>query len=209
MMYTGYMKKSGITHIVGIDEVGRGPIAGPVAVGACSVPADFDFYFCKGIQDSKKLTAKMREDWEKKIVLAQKEGKLLVAVTFVSSKVIDTKGLSYAIKKALATSLRKVATDPKYTQVLLDGGLKAPEDFIHQKTIIKGDEKEPVISLASIVAKVIRDRHMVKLSKRYAHYDFHIHKGYGTRLHYQKIAEHGLSPEHRRSFLKGLKNVVK
>ncbi|MEN9614183.1 MAG: ribonuclease ribonuclease [Candidatus Parcubacteria bacterium] len=198
-----------ITHIVGIDEVGRGPIAGPVAVGACSVSADFDFSFCKGIRDSKKLTAQKREEWEKKIVLAQKEGKLSYAVTFVSSRVIDTKGLSYAIKKALATSLKKVVHDPRSTQVLLDGGLKAPLEFTYQKTIIKGDEKEPVISLASIVAKVMRDRHMVKLSKHYLHYDFHIHKGYGTRAHYQKILEHGLSPEHRRSFLKGLKDVEK
>jgi ribonuclease HII len=201
------MKKIRTEWIIGIDEVGRGPIAGPVAVGACCVPVDFDFSFCRGIRDSKKLTARGREEWEKKIVLAQKEGKLSVAVTFVSSTVIDTKGLSYAIKKALASSLKKVSCDSQNTLVLLDGGLKAPEDFKNQKTIIKGDEKEPVISMASIVAKVTRDRHMVKLSKRFPEYDFHIHKGYGTRAHYQKIAEHGLSPEHRRSFLKGLKNV--
>ncbi|MEK9131327.1 MAG: ribonuclease HII [Patescibacteria group bacterium] len=203
------MRKNTIRYIVGIDEVGRGPIAGPVAVGACSVPADFDFSFCRGIRDSKKLTARGREEWEKKIMYAQEEGKLLYAVAFVSSKAIDTKGLSYAIKKALATSLRKVTTDPKYTQVLLDGGLKAPAEFIYQKTIVKGDEKEPVISLASIVAKVTRDRHMVKLSKQYPHYDFHVHKGYGTRAHYQKLKRYGLSPEHRRSFLKGLKDVDK
>ena len=201
------MKK--IRHIVGIDEVGRGPIAGPLAVGACSVPVDFDFSFCNGIRDSKKLTAKVRETWEQKIILAKKEGRLSYAVTFVSRAMIDTRGLSYAIKKALMSSLKKVASDSSSTQVLLDGGLKAPSEFIYQKTIIKGDEKEPVISLASIVAKVARDRHMMKLSKRYPHYDFHVHKGYGTRAHYQKLKRYGLSPEHRRSFLKGLKDVDK
>ncbi len=203
------MKKNSITHIVGIDEVGRGPIAGPVAVGACCVRTDFDFSFCKGIRDSKKLTPKMRAVWERKILLAQKEGELKVAVTFVSSRVIDTKGLSYAIRKALVTSLKKVSGDPRKIRVLLDGGLKAPLEFLHQQTIIKGDENEPVISMAPIVAKEIRDRHMTKLSKRFPQYDFHIHKGYGTRVHYQKIQKHGISPEHRRSFLKGLKNVEK
>lgn len=203
------MKKTSVTHIVGIDEVGRGPIAGPVAVGACCVPIDFDFAFCRGIRDSKKLSPQKRQEWEQKILLAQKEGKLRVAVTSVSSRMIDARGLAYAIRSALATSLKKVSGDPRKTRILLDGGLMAPEDFVYQKTIIKGDEKEPVISMASIVAKETRDRHMMMLSKRYPQYDFHVHKGYGTRAHYQKITEHGLSPEHRRSFLKRLENVEK
>ena len=93
---------------------------------------------------------------------------------------------------------------PKKCLVLLDGGLRAPKRFMYQKTIIRGDEKEYAIALASIMAKVTRDRKMVKLSKKYPLYGFNSHKGYGTKKHYEKIKKCGLCELHRRSFLKQL-----
>lgn len=206
------MKKTSTKYIVGIDEVGRGPIAGPVAVGAVCVDmkyakaqlsrTDFRELF-SGIKDSKKLSPEKREEWFAKICLAQKAGVLDFAVTFISAKEIDTKGLAPAIKKALQKSLKKVVSDLVNTQVLLDGSLYAPTEYVNQKTIVKGDLKEPIIGLASIVAKVSRDRLMISCADRYPQYDFEIHKGYGTKRHYEKIKRHGLSSLHRKSFLKG------
>jgi ribonuclease HII len=121
-------------------------------------------------------------------------------VTFQSEKVIDNKGLSFAIKKALRTSLLALKKAPESAKVLLDGGLKAPPEFKDQKTIIKGDEKEMVIALASITAKVLRDRKMIRLGKKYPAYGFEIHKGYGTKGHYEAIKKYGLLNEHRISF---------
>ena len=198
------------TYIIGIDEVGRGPLAGPVAVGAVifwgkAVPKKL-----RPGKDSKKLSVRLREEWFTKIQMAEGCGELAYAVSFVSSKIIDSRGLRFAIRKALATSLQKVFKKRNVKAgecyVLLDGGLSAPAQFPHQKTIIKGDEKEPIISLASIAAKVLRDRKMCVLAKKYPNYDFEVHKGYGTAGHYKKIKQHGLSPIHRRSFLKKLVN---
>jgi ribonuclease HII len=204
-----------LRYLVGIDEVGRGPIAGPVAVGAMCVDmehakatlsrAEFRELF-SGIKDSKKLSPKKREEWFAKICLAQKVGTLDFAVTFVSAKEIDINGLAIAIKKALQRSLKKVAPDPANTQVLLDGSLYAPAEYKNQKTIIKGDLKEPVIGFASIVAKVMRDRQMLAYAKKYPQYDFEIHKGYGTKKHYEKMKKYGISPLHRKSFLKSFIN---
>ncbi len=205
------MKKVNLKYVVGIDEVGRGPIAGPVAVGAVCVDvkhakaklsrARFRDLF-SGIKDSKMISPENREVWFTKICLAQKTGVLDFAVTFISAKEIDEKGLAPSIKKALQKSLQKVAPDPANIQVLLDGSLYAPTEYVNQKTIIKGDLKEPIIGLASIVAKVKRDRLMVAYAKKYPEYNFEIHKGYGTAKHYGKLKKYGLSPLHRKSFLK-------
>ena len=192
-------------YTIGIDEVGRGPIAGPVALGA--------FVFLKRgasrkfaeVKESKQLSEDQREEWFAKIVGAQKRGLVDYCVTFQSEKVIDKKCLSFAIHTALNKSVESVRkhlkVDYKDVQVLLDGGLKAPPEYIHQKTIIKGDEKEMVIALASICAKVLRDRKMIKLGKKYPEYGFEIHKGYGTKKHFGAIKKYGLLKEHRRSFL--------
>ena len=96
----------------------------------------------------------------------------------------------------------KFKLEPSECLVLLDGNLKAPKEFKNQETIVKGDEKEPVISLASIIAKVSRDRYIVDLSKKYPEYEFERHKGYGTKLHYEMLKEHGLCNIHRRTFIK-------
>jgi ribonuclease HII len=197
-----------VKYIIGIDEAGRGPLAGPVAVGVCLVGTQMSRKNFPGIRDSKKLTEKMREEWFSRMQELQKAGKLCFAATLISNKIIDKKGISFAIKKAMSVSLKKIKVTKKFktsqTQVLLDGGLRAPEEFIFQKTIIKGDEKEFSISLASIAAKVIRDRYMKKVAKKYPLYDFGIHKGYGTAKHIATIKNQGISAIHRQSFLKNL-----
>jgi len=196
-------------YLIGIDEVGRGPIAGPVAVGAFVFLKRNLAKLFKGVKESKQLSEAKREEWFAKILEIQKNGHIDFCVSFQSRKKIDSKGLSWAIKQAVRSSLNKVCCnstiDSNNCTVLLDGGLKAPAEFLNQKTIIKGDEKEIVIALASICAKVMRDRRMIKLGKKYPEYGFEIHKGYGTRKHYEAIKKFGMLDEHRRSFLKGRK----
>lgn len=204
--------KSKIRILIGIDEVGRGPIAGPVAVGAFVFLKPGARKLFRGVKESKQLSEQKREEWFGQIKIAQKSGGLDFRVTFQSEKVIDTRGLSYAIKKALTTSLndlmksmkKSFGISPNMVRVLLDGGLKAPTNYPNQKTIIKGDEKEMVIALASICAKVLRDREMNLLGKKYPQYGFERHKGYGTSGHYKAIKKYGMLNTHRRSFLKNL-----
>jgi len=201
--------KKRLQYLVGIDEVGRGPLAGPVAVGACLISVSeikrlrAEGFF-KNIKDSKKLSEKKREEWLLKIKELKEKGDLNYHIAFVSNKTIDDKGIAHCIKLAIKNSLKKLKADPLRSMVLLDGGLKAPAEFNLQKTIIKGDEKEPIISLASIAAKVARDQKMVAYSKKFPQYGFEIHKGYGTALHCRKIRENGLSELHRKSFCKNL-----
>lgn len=187
---------------IGIDEVGRGPIAGPVAVGAFTILDPKASKLFRGVKESKQLTETQREEWFSVIEKAKKDGHVDFCVTFQSEKIIDTRGLSFAIKKALSISLNSLEINPNEALVLLDGGLKAPAEYVNQKTIIKGDEKEKVIALASICAKVLRDRKMNKLAKKYSEYGFEMHKGYGTKAHYMAIIQFGLLDTHRRSFLK-------
>lgn len=192
-------------YIIGIDEAGRGPLAGPVAVGGVVITERFNKKFFKGVKDSKQLTPEERELWFTLITEAKRRGDLDYAVSLVSESVIDKHGITYAIKLGIARVLKHLNAPPDETQVFLDGSLKAPKEYMHQTTIIKGDEKVPIISLASICAKVVRDRRMVKLSKKFPEYNFHIHKGYGTRMHKEALRLHGLSTIHRKSFLQGNK----
>ena len=180
---------------IGIDEAGRGPLAGPVSVGAVMVKSDFDFSIFKNLKDSKKLSESKREEFFEVI-----NKKIKYKVVMVSNKIIDKKGISYAIKFAIKSLLKKLNPNIKNTKVFLDGSLKAPEEFT-QETIIKGDEKIPAISLASIMAKVTRDRYMKKISDKYPAFNFDIHKGYGTKGHIEAIKKHGPSELHRKSFI--------
>jgi ribonuclease HII len=218
----------GVKYIIGIDEAGRGPLAGPVAVGVCLVSAKMTRKSLlaqvaqsgkagrpglKKLNDSKKLSADRRDDWfaqmrEMQKIRDRKVGRFDFSVTLISNKVIDNRDISFAIRKAMADSLKKlqktVRFKPAQCMILLDGGLRAPAEFVFQKTIIKGDEKEFSISLASIAAKVTRDAYMKKLAKKYPRYNFEIHKGYGTSKHISVIKKEGVSPIHRRSFLKNI-----
>lgn len=198
------MIKKNIKYIVGIDEVGRGPLAGPVAVCAFKVPVDFVFRGFGKIKDSKKLLPKNREKIFMKLEVLRKKGIIDFFCCYESAKNIDKLGLTKTIKNCMDKAIKKLKLVPDECQVLLDGGLKAPEIFKNQKTIIKGDEKERAIAFASIIAKVSRDELMCKLSKKYPRYAFHIHKGYGTKKHRESIIKDGLCPFHRRSFCKNI-----
>lgn len=191
-----------IKFVVGIDEVGRGPLAGPVAVCAFKMPIKFDSKSFGKIKDSKKLSAKEREEIFKKLKSLKTEGAVDYFISYESAKRIDTIGISKAIKNCLEKSLNKLKLDSKECLILLDGGLKAPVLYKNQNTIIKGDEKERSIAFASIAAKVSRDAFMRTLSKKYPKYFFDLHKGYGTKKHCEAINNNGLSPEHRKSFCK-------
>ena len=194
---------------IGVDEAGRGPLAGPVSVGVALVPVDFDWAHIPDVNDSKKLTEKKREEIFEIAKKLKKEGKLDYAVSMVGAKAIDTNGIVPSITIGMNRAMKRVVGD--YTDycaydVKLDGGLKAPKEFIHQETIIKGDSKEKSIGLASIMAKVTRDRYMVRKSASpiFAPYTFAQHKGYGTKKHREAIAKYGLSEEHRKSYCKNI-----
>jgi ribonuclease HII len=192
-----------MSYIAGIDEAGRGPLAGPVSVGLAVVPAGFNKKFFKGIKDSKQLTQEERELWYSLAKEAKRKGELDFKVSLVSEKIIDRYGIAYALRLGIKRCLASLHVE-KGTQIFLDGSLKAPPEFKHQLTVIKGDEKIPIISLASICAKVVRDRKMVELSKKFPKFDFHIHKGYGTRAHIAALRKYGSTALHRQSFLKNL-----
>ncbi|MCK9352102.1 MAG: ribonuclease HII [Candidatus Paceibacterota bacterium] len=197
-------KMSNNFYLIGIDEAGRGPLAGPVAVGAVCVAIDDEDFkiFSHGVRDSKLLSAKQREEWFQKILLQTQKGKFSFSAAFSSADMIDTEGLTNAIRHALASALSKLKCKPEDTLILLDGGLRAPKRYPNQITIIRGDDIQPIISFASIAAKVLRDKKMIALAKKYPEYGFERHKGYGTREHYEMIAKHGiLEGIHRKSFL--------
>jgi ribonuclease HII len=194
-------------YIIGIDEAGRGPLAGPVSIGLTIIEKDFYKDLKKIVKeikgkDSKKLSHIQRVFWFSKIKDLKKNKKLDFHVALISSSVIDEKGIVFAIKRGMDLCLKKVGAKGEGCKVLLDGSLKAPIEFKNQKTIIKGDEKEPLISLASIAAKVTRDEYMKKISKKYQKYGFEVHKGYGTLNHRTMIKKWGISAIHRKSFLK-------
>jgi ribonuclease HII len=186
-------------HIVGIDEAGRGPLAGPVAVGAVRMKKGGEKALL-GIKDSKKLSEGARLSWFKIAEEAKRSGEIDFAVSLVSERMIDKKGISFAINLGIKRCLDKLRAKESDI-VFLDGSLHAPEEFVHQETIIKGDEKVAVISLASICAKVTRDRYMQRMSKKYPEYGFEIHKGYGTKRHMDAINKYGKKDIHRLSFI--------
>jgi ribonuclease HII len=210
---------SSIKYIIGIDEVGRGPLAGPVTVGVVVCEATMytklkrDKRLPPVGKDSKKLKPSDRETYAKVLkklvsgtVLDTQPPFFAYAVVHISNTIIDTRGISFAIKKAMVIGLKKVLQKLKIgtqeCEVRLDGWLKAPKEFVYQKSVIKGDEKEQIIAWASILAKVSRDALMTRLGLVHKGYDFATHKGYGTLKHRTHIHVLGLSPIHRRSFCK-------
>lgn len=196
-----------MTYVIGVDEVGRGPIAGPLVVCACALRTDINLLplFPKGVlKDSKKLTEKQRIHIREKLEDYISNGTLLFGIGEVSASSIDTVGLSLSIQNAVEFSLEKVCNSDisKNTMIFLDGSLKAGDGYPNQETVIKGDETIVEISLASIIAKVYRDDLMKKVALVHPGYGFERHVGYGTKTHYEAIATYGMTQEHRRSFLK-------
>ena len=186
--------------VVGVDEAGRGPLAGPVAVGVVAVPKNFNIKKAfPGVGDSKKLTEKKREEIYKQALIYRRAGKINFCVKFGSAKAIDTSGITKTVRRGVWSGIKKLAPEAAGVQVLLDGLLHAPPEYA-QETIIRGDASEPVISLASIVAKVSRDRLMCKLAKEFPNYGFEVHKGYGTKAHQHAIERFGVSEVHRKTF---------
>ena len=181
-------------YIAGIDEVGRGPLAGPVSIGVVWVKKDVVVEdLIPGITDSKKLSEKKREAIYRAV---GSFSEISYTVCSRDASYIDEGGIKGALKDAISEACSML---PAETFVYLDGRLSAPSSFL-QKTVVGGDLNVPVISLASIMAKVERDRYMKKMSEDYPQYGFHKHKGYGTKAHREAIVEYGFSPLHRVSF---------
>ncbi len=195
-------------YTIGIDEVGRGPIAGPVVVCACAIKDGVDIiqYFPKGLlRDSKKLSEKQRAGILEAIQSHVAKNEILFGVGEVNADRIDQIGIVPSIKEAMKLALTMLHNEGVSNDsfVYLDGSLHAP-DIYKQETVIKGDENIPQISLASIFAKGYRDDLMVELSKVYPGYGFESHVGYGTAGHYKALQEKGISDIHRKTFLKTL-----
>lgn len=234
-------KKAEFEYLIGVDEVGRGPLAGPVVACAVIMPKDWNI---PGINDSKKLTENRRNELALKI----KDNSIAVGLGFVNSKKIDRFNIRNATKMAMIIAVRQcignlekhedeynpdyhihreyktemtldvdsnrdLSRKQKRIKLLIDGDMEIhleqleselEEDgfCISQEAVIKGDSKSLSIGAASIVAKVARDEFMKEYAKRAPEYGFEKHKGYGTKAHYEAIASYGLSPIHRKTFLK-------
>ena len=184
-------KKHG-KYLAGVDEAGRGPLAGPVFAAAVILDDDV---VIDGINDSKKLSEKKRDELYDII----KEKAAAYSICAVSEARIDEINILQATFQAMRGAVERLDIKPDY--VLIDGN-KSPGLTEGHETVVKGDSKSMSISAASILAKVARDRYMLRMAKKYPGYGFEKHKGYGTKAHYEAIEELGVSEIHRRSFLK-------
>ena len=191
-MYTIEREKrfEGKTLIAGVDEAGRGPLAGPVYAAAVILPHDF---IIEGLNDSKKLTEKRREELYDVII----QNAVAYSIFSVDEKRIDEINILNATYEAMNGAVNSLSVVPDY--VLIDGNsIKGME--IEYETVVKGDAKSASIAAASILAKVARDRYITEIAATYPQYGFEKHKGYGTAAHYRAVDEHGLCPAHRKSF---------
>ena len=183
---------NGIQVICGIDEAGRGPLAGPVCAAAVILPAHLDL---PGLTDSKKLTDKRRRELFPLI----KEQAVAYGIGLASEKEIDEVNILQATFLAMERALAQLAVKPDLA--LIDGN-REKDLGIPVKTVVKGDSLSANIAAASILAKVTRDDMMLEIAKQYPEYGFDIHKGYGTKAHYEALRAHGASPVHRNTFLR-------
>lgn len=193
LKYENELYSQGCELVCGVDEAGRGPLAGPVFAAAVILPKG---YIVEGANDSKKLSEKKREILFDKI----KEEAIYYSIAKIDEKTIDKVNILNATFMAMNEAVNTLGVSPDY--VMIDGnkvpiGMKYPA-----KAIVKGDANSISIACASILAKVSRDRYMLKMAEKYPQYQFEKHKGYGTKLHYQMLDEYGASDIHRQSFLK-------
>ena len=182
----------GYKVVCGVDEAGRGPLCGPVCAAAVILPLDCEI---EGINDSKKLSEKKRD----MLFDIIKEKALAYSVVMVDAKTIDEINVLQATFKAMREAVEGLSI--KADIALIDGNQK-PGLSIEERTLVKGDAKSISIAAASILAKFTRDRYCLEMDEKYPQYQFAKHKGYGTKLHYEMIAEYGICDEHRQSFLK-------
>ena len=200
--YERNLRAQGIKFIGGVDEVGRGPLAGPVVTACVVLPEDFDVL---GVDDSKKVSEKKREELFDKI----RELALAVGIGICDNNVIDEINILEATKKAMTMAVLEADRQLRekglgsLEHILIDAVVLKDVE-IPQTNIIKGDAKSLSIAAASIIAKVTRDRKMVEYHEQYPHYAFDRNKGYGTKAHYEGIESHGITPIHRKSFLKNI-----
>ena len=189
--YEKELFKQNINIIGGVDEVGRGPLIGPVVAACCVLPADFEL---DGLTDSKKLSEKKREKFYDYII----EHCVAYGVGIISPEVIDEVNIYEATKLAMKEAIKQVQKQIKLEYVLIDA---MPLDLdIPTNSIIKGDAKSISIAAASVIAKVTRDRMMTELDKEYPEYGFAKHKGYPTKAHIEAIHQHGLIDGYRKTY---------
>nr|WP_238326424.1 ribonuclease HII [Desulfuromonas acetoxidans] len=184
------LRRQGTTLVAGIDEAGRGPLAGPVVAAAVILPEHFDL---PGLNDSKKLTEKKREQLFGPI----RQQALAVGVGFAHAEEIDEINILQATVQSMCRAVARLKVTPQH--LLIDGITPLPLS-IDQQTIKKGDSRSLSVAAASVIAKVVRDRMMKVYARHYPDYGFEGHKGYGSARHRQLIAEHGPCPLHRKTF---------
>ena len=197
--YENQYHAEGYAVICGVDEAGRGPLAGPVFAAAVILPDGLEEL---GLNDSKKLSEKKRDQLFDLI----KEKAVAYSIASADQNEIDELNILNATFLAMKRAVEGLSVKPDLA--LIDGNRK-PNTGVEEITIVKGDAKSISIAAASILAKVSRDRYMLELDKQYPEYEFAKHKGYPTQLHYEKIKAHGISPVHRLSFLKNLSEHIK
>lgn len=188
--YENELYQEGIKHIAGVDEVGRGPLIGPVVTACVILPEDFKL---DGLNDSKKLTEKKRDLFYQYIM----DNALAVSVGIIDNKVIDEVNIYEATKLAMYQAINKSKIKPEH--VLIDA-MKLEDLDIPSTSIIKGDAKSISIAAASVIAKVTRDKMMYDLDQEYPMYGFKKHKGYPTKKHVEAIEKYGILEEHRKTF---------
>ena len=186
------LQAQGYKAICGVDEAGRGPLAGPVAAAAVILPFGTEIH---GLGDSKKLTEKKREVLYDKIT----DIALAYSIALASCEEVDSLNVLQATFLAMNRAIAGLAVRPDIA--VIDGNQNIGIECF-SKCVVRGDSISPSIAAASILAKVTRDRHMLKMAERFPEYGFEKHKGYGTKLHYEMIQKHGVSEIHRRSFLR-------
>lgn len=189
-MFEKELWKQGINYVAGMDEVGRGPLIGPVVTACVILPKDF---ILEGLTDSKKLSEKKREEYYDYIM----EHALSVSIGMMDEKVIDEVNIYEATKLAMYQAVEKSEVKPQH--VLIDA-MKLEGLEIPSTSIIKGDAKSISIAAASVIAKVTRDRMMIELDKKYPMYGFKSHKGYPTRKHVEALKKYGLIDGYRKTF---------
>lgn len=191
-VYENEARNDGFYCVCGVDEAGRGPLAGPVYAAAVVLPEGCSI---EGLDDSKKLTEKKREVLYDVI----KNTAVSCAVGIATVEEIDTVNILNATFLAMTRAIEGLDVSPDCA--FIDGN-RAPKINIECRTIVKGDAKCPSIAAASVLAKVSRDRYMREMAEKYPQYQFEKHKGYGTKLHYEMIEKYGICPIHRKTFLK-------
>ena len=182
----------GYVSVCGVDEAGRGPLAGPVCAAAVILPPEIEI---PGLNDSKKLTDKRRRALYDVII----ENAVSYGIAMVHEKEIDEINILQATFNAMEQAILQLSVKP--AMALIDGNRERPFP-VPVQTVVKGDSLSANIAAASILAKVTRDRYMEEMAEQYPQYGFEVHKGYGTKAHYAALTEHGMSPIHRRTFLK-------